>query len=179
MGGGSPRACLKPPHRTPIAGSAVSPLSAENPERKTPPTHHYVTSPKKFSPSPLLADLRITPEFGDAGRSPLSGRVSVTQRNSGLCEGLLLGGRLGGGWEATSMPEAAASNADRPLIPRRPRAAPTPLLVSPLKGGRDECLGTEAGCNIARAARSPSSPLPQFSPPSPKNSIPPPSEGGG
>ena len=53
--------------------------------------------------SPLEADLRITPEFGDAGRSALSGRVvchtakfGVVRRSAGRGEGLNWGrGELG------------------------------------------------------------------------------------
>ena len=56
------------------------------------------------------------------------------QRNSGLCEGLLEGGRdeLGvaevRGVGAPSAPEAVVSNADRPLNHQCSRVAPTPLL---------------------------------------------------
>ena len=53
----------------------------------------------------------------------------------------LLGGRLGGGWEASSVRRRSFVGGRRLPNCRLPaRGAPTPLFVSPLEGGRD-CIG--------------------------------------
>ena len=74
-----------------------------------------------------------------AGSLPLTPRANICPKN--IHPSPLPGGRLGGGREVASAHEVVVPGADRPLSRRRRHAAPTPLLVSPLKGGRDELGG--------------------------------------
>ena len=173
MGGGKPRSGA--PHRAAPRSPAPLPfppflrlppsfLRRQEPTRSPQVSrraHHSPNTlpPSPIHPSPLLADLRVTPKFGDAGRSPLSGRVVHHTAKFGVARRSAFRGEVRWGMGSH---EPAAPIALRPRSPvpppfpsflrrqeprarRRYPAAPTthptsspssPIHPSPLLGGR-------------------------------------------
>ena len=99
--------------------------------RRAPQTRAASHPPPNLPPK--RADLRITPGSGDASRSALSGRVVAAQRNSGLCEGLLKGGRdeFSRGQTLVLTPPPTLYPQPRPALPQRPMGPPTPPAGAP------------------------------------------------
>ena len=165
MGGGSPRArhgvVARPNHplnrqrrHTAPTPLLVSPLKGGRDElgRVSPSPPHPLRRPRTLSvaPAPPPSFPRPLPVIpAQAGTHPLTN--TLPQENSSLPPSR---GEVRWGVEARERAQTGHCPPDHPLNRRHRRATPTPLLVSPLKGGRDE-LGT-------RLSPSPPRPLPSF-----------------
>ena len=134
MGGGSLQACMRSLWWASVVHSAAGASS--------------------LRPTPLL----VSPLEG--GRDELgSADIGALLRAPHSNPSPLLGGRLGGGWDVSSTHQVVVPGADCTLDRRRRHGAPTPFLVSPLEGGRDEF--SWGGCRCV-GARFPNSSLPPF-----------------
>ena len=122
-----------------------------------PSTHPTPTAPP-IHPSPLPADLRTTPNFAGWRQPDQIGTIGLHRWIRGLCEGLLPGGRLGGGWEsrAGTAPVSSIASSSLPLqhASRHPRApfSPSPRPLRHSCAGRNPCSrrGSSGAAQVGR-----------------------------
>ena len=138
-----------PIHPSPLLGGRLgggweAPSVHQRPSGR-PPTPHHHSRPLSVIPAqagtapPIHRSCLRRNDGVGAGRNPPTPNPPPPFPNSSLPP---FRGRLGGGWEPTSVqgdrPHPNRPHLDHPLNRHHKRATPIPLLVSALKGGRDE-----------------------------------------